>query len=214
MLRDLLKYLLEGLAVAIAAYYIPRRSVEVKEIILIALSAAAIFAILDSFAPGIGGSARQGAGFGIGLNQVGFGPRGQYGGQNGAPRLSCSCEVDAQYLRGQLCQVHSPPVTAVVKNASGQSAAAVSTSLPLAVSAATVAAGTNPNNLPPVNNPNLGAANPNNLPPVNSPNLGANNPNNLPPVNNPNIPTVGTGETSFELGESFSSGRYSQYGLI
>ena len=39
-----IKYLLEGIAVAIAAYFIPRKKVEVTEIIFIALSAAATFA--------------------------------------------------------------------------------------------------------------------------------------------------------------------------
>ena len=120
----LIKYLLEGLAVAIAAFYIPRRSVDLKEIALIALTAAAVFSILDQFSPPIGLGARQGAGFGIGLNQVGFGNPGHYngfgylgdypydlyGGQDAAdPRLSCTCEVDAEYLRGQICKVHTPP---------------------------------------------------------------------------------------------------------
>lgn len=122
--RVLIKYLLEGLAVAIAAFYIPRRSVDLKEIALIALTAAAVFSILDQFSPPIGSGARQGAGFGIGLNQVGFGNPGNYngfgylgdypydlyGGQDAAdPRLSCTCEVDAEYLRGQICKVHAPP---------------------------------------------------------------------------------------------------------
>jgi len=67
-----IKYLLEGIAVAIAAYFIPRKKVEVTEIIFIALSAAATFAILDIFAPKVGDGARKGAGFGIGANTVGW----------------------------------------------------------------------------------------------------------------------------------------------
>jgi len=119
----LLKYVLEGLAVALAAFYIPRRQVDLKEIVLIALTAAAVFSILDQFSPTTGLSARQGAGFGIGLNQVGFGnpghyhgfgylgdyPYDHYGGQDESSKLSCTCEVDADYLRGQICQVHTPP---------------------------------------------------------------------------------------------------------
>lgn len=72
MLELYIKYLLEGIAVAVAAYFIPRKKVNVVEIIFIALSAAATFALLDLFAPKVGTSARQGAGFGIGANVVGW----------------------------------------------------------------------------------------------------------------------------------------------
>jgi hypothetical protein len=67
-----IKYLLEGIAVAVAAYFIPRKKVEITEIIFIALSAAATFAVLDIFAPKVGEGARKGAGFGIGANTVGW----------------------------------------------------------------------------------------------------------------------------------------------
>ena len=66
------KYLLEGIAVAVAAYFIPRKKVEITEIIFIALSAAATFAVLDIFAPKVGEGARKGAGFGIGATTVGW----------------------------------------------------------------------------------------------------------------------------------------------
>lgn len=67
---NLIKYMLEGLAVAVAAFYIPQKNMNVKEIAIIALTAAATFAILDMFSPFIGAGARQGAGFGIGYNMV------------------------------------------------------------------------------------------------------------------------------------------------
>ena len=67
-----IKYLLEGIAVAVAAYFIPIKKVEITEIIFIALSAAATFAVLDIFAPKVGDGARKGAGFGIGANVVGW----------------------------------------------------------------------------------------------------------------------------------------------
>jgi hypothetical protein len=67
-----IKYLLEGIAVAVAAYFIPRKKVEITEIVFIALSAAATFAVLDIFAPKVGEGARKGAGFGIGANTVGW----------------------------------------------------------------------------------------------------------------------------------------------
>jgi len=67
-----LKYLLEGLAVAVAAIYIPKRSLPLEEIGALALVAAAVFALLDVLAPSVGVTARQGAGFGLGANLVGF----------------------------------------------------------------------------------------------------------------------------------------------
>ena len=66
--QSLVKYLLEGLAVAAAAYYIPRKTGDLKEIAMIALTAAAVFAVLDQFAPAVSSGARHGAGFGIGYN--------------------------------------------------------------------------------------------------------------------------------------------------
>jgi len=67
-----LKYFIEGGAVAFAAYVIPQRKLNVKEILTIAITAAAIFAILDLFAPAVGTASRQGAGLGIGAGLVGF----------------------------------------------------------------------------------------------------------------------------------------------
>jgi len=72
LIKRIIKYLIEGLMVAIAAYAIPKRSLNVEEIILIALTAAATFSILDTYLPSMAGSARSGAGFGIGANSVGF----------------------------------------------------------------------------------------------------------------------------------------------
>jgi hypothetical protein len=44
----------------------------VGDVLCLALVAAAVFAILDVVSPMIGHSARQGAGFGLGANLVGF----------------------------------------------------------------------------------------------------------------------------------------------
>jgi hypothetical protein len=71
-----LKYLLEGLAVGIAATYIPKRKIDMDDIGALALVAAVMFALLDYLAPSIGVTARQGAGFGLGANLVGFPMRG------------------------------------------------------------------------------------------------------------------------------------------
>ena len=72
LVKRVIKYLVEGLMVAIAAYAIPKRSLNVEEIILIALTAAATFSILDTYIPSMGVSARTGSGLGIGMNLVGF----------------------------------------------------------------------------------------------------------------------------------------------
>lgn len=72
LLRRAVKYLVEGLMVAIAAYAIPKKSLNMEEVLLIALSAAATFSILDTYVPSMAVSARSGAGFGMGANLVGF----------------------------------------------------------------------------------------------------------------------------------------------
>lgn len=70
--KSLVKYFLEGLAVALAAYYIPQGRVSVREVVMIAITAGLTFLVLDLFAPSIGSSARMGAGLGVGFKQVGF----------------------------------------------------------------------------------------------------------------------------------------------
>jgi ABC-type Co2+ transport system permease subunit len=72
LVKRIIKYLVEGLMVAIAAYAIPKRSLNIEEIILLALTAAATFSILDTYVPSIAVTTRSGAGFGIGANLVGF----------------------------------------------------------------------------------------------------------------------------------------------
>ena len=76
LLAALLKYLVEGLVVALVAVIVlnPKKP-NFGEILTIGVAAFATFALLDTFTPGIGVTARQGAGFGIGANLVGF-PRG------------------------------------------------------------------------------------------------------------------------------------------
>ena len=72
ILKRIFKYLIEGLMVAIAAYAIPKASLKLEEIALLALTAAATFSILDTYVPAMGATARSGAGFGIGANLVKF----------------------------------------------------------------------------------------------------------------------------------------------
>jgi len=72
LIRRVVKYLVEGIMVAIAAYAIPKRSLNLDEVMLIALTAAATFSILDTYVPSMAVGARSGAGFGMGANLVGF----------------------------------------------------------------------------------------------------------------------------------------------
>ena len=72
LVKRAVKYIVEGIMVALAAYAIPKKSLNVVEVLLIALTAAATFSILDTYVPSMAVSARSGAGFGIGANLVGF----------------------------------------------------------------------------------------------------------------------------------------------
>ena len=72
LVQRVVKYLVEGLMVALASYAIPKKSLKLDEIALIALVAAATFSILDTYLPSMAESARSGAVFGIGANLVGF----------------------------------------------------------------------------------------------------------------------------------------------
>ena len=78
-IKSLIKYLMEGLAVAVAVYLIPTKKITYQEIVLIALTAGAIFALLDVFSPSIGTGVRQGSGLAIGIQQVSLGTYGVEG---------------------------------------------------------------------------------------------------------------------------------------
>jgi hypothetical protein len=71
VIKRAVKVILEGLAVAVAAKYIPNQPMNIKEIIMIGFTAAMVFAILDMYAPSVGEAARQGVGFTIGSNTIG-----------------------------------------------------------------------------------------------------------------------------------------------
>jgi hypothetical protein len=73
LLASLLKYLVEGLVVALVAVIVlnPKKP-NFGEILTIGTAAFATFALLDTFTPSIAVTARQGAGFGLGANLVGF----------------------------------------------------------------------------------------------------------------------------------------------
>jgi ABC-type Co2+ transport system permease subunit len=69
VLKRVVKYLIEGLAVSIVAIIIPKKRLDLEEIVVIALTAACVFAILDTFIPAAGATSRQalGGAAGVGL---------------------------------------------------------------------------------------------------------------------------------------------------
>lgn len=71
LLTRVIKYAVEGFAVALALFFIPRKRLDMDEIITITVCAAAVFAVLDMFSPSMGVTSRQGAGLGIGVKLVG-----------------------------------------------------------------------------------------------------------------------------------------------
>jgi uncharacterized membrane protein YraQ (UPF0718 family) len=72
IVNRVIKYLIEGLVIAAAAIFIPKKALPADEVATLAVLAAVVFAILDAVSPSVGVTARQGAGFGLGANLVGF----------------------------------------------------------------------------------------------------------------------------------------------
>ncbi len=73
MYFDILKYLLEALAIAFVAKYVVGKKGDLKDILLLAATITVALIILDKFAPVVGMFTRQGAGFGTGFKLQGGG---------------------------------------------------------------------------------------------------------------------------------------------
>jgi hypothetical protein len=71
LVKKAIKYIVEGIIVAFASYVIPKQKLNLEEVTVIALVAAATLAILDTFIPAMGASSRQGAGLAIGTGLAG-----------------------------------------------------------------------------------------------------------------------------------------------
>lgn len=69
-LASLIRYVVQGLAVAVAIYAVLRDRVQTQEILTIGLAAAAAYAVLDTFAPTVGVGARLGTGIGLGMSLI------------------------------------------------------------------------------------------------------------------------------------------------
>jgi len=74
VVMNVVRAFVEGLAVAVAAVFIAKHALPMREVIGIATTAAVVFLVLDSkfVSPVYSASVRQGAGFGLGANLVGF----------------------------------------------------------------------------------------------------------------------------------------------
>jgi len=71
-LQRIMKYIIEGLVVGLVAYLLPSKSLAREELVLLAVTAASIFALLDVMAPAISSTVRSGVGYGIGFQLAGF----------------------------------------------------------------------------------------------------------------------------------------------
>jgi len=71
--KRVVKYVLEGLVVAIAAILLPKSKPDFEAVIALALVAACTFAITDTLMPSLTYPIKLGAGFGVGASMVGFG---------------------------------------------------------------------------------------------------------------------------------------------
>ena len=72
IINRVIKYLIEGLVIAAAAIFIPKRALPLDEVATLAVLAAVVFAVLDAVSPSVGVTTRQGAGIGLGFKLVGF----------------------------------------------------------------------------------------------------------------------------------------------
>ena len=70
--KRVVKYVLEGLVVAIAAILLPKNKPDFEAVIALALVAASTFAIVDTMMPSLSKPLNMGVGFGIGANLVNF----------------------------------------------------------------------------------------------------------------------------------------------
>lgn len=87
MLNIIIVYLIEAIAIAIAAYYIPRRIMSPVDILKIAATGAIVHLLLDLYSPLTATGLRFGTGMSIGKNMINnpvtlFGGKKKKGGVN------------------------------------------------------------------------------------------------------------------------------------
>lgn len=70
MLNIIIVYLIEAFAIALAAYYIPKKVMAMSDIVKIALTGAIVHLLLDLYSPLVSTGLRFGTGMSIGKNMV------------------------------------------------------------------------------------------------------------------------------------------------
>ena len=70
MLKIIFVYLIEALAIAVAAYYIPRRVMAMSDILKIAVTGAIVHLLLDLYSLVVSSGMRFGTGMSIGKNMI------------------------------------------------------------------------------------------------------------------------------------------------
>ena len=65
-----IKYATEGFVIAIVANYLSNKKASFKQLLILGTTAFLTFMILDTFAPSVVSSTRQGAGFGLGYGMT------------------------------------------------------------------------------------------------------------------------------------------------
>ena len=70
--KRVVKYVLQGLVIAIAAILLPKQKPDFEAVIALALVAAATFAIIDTMVPSLSIPLNWGVGFGLGTGLVGL----------------------------------------------------------------------------------------------------------------------------------------------
>jgi ABC-type Co2+ transport system permease subunit len=74
VIKRIIKYLVMGIVVAVVSYVIPKQKLNVEEIMVIVLSAAATFAIIETFLPStVTDAVHSGLGWGTGASFSPFG---------------------------------------------------------------------------------------------------------------------------------------------
>ena len=73
-ITSLCKYIVQGLVLAFCLLYIPKRSLQIKEIITLALVSASTFMLLDLFSPKVSEGVKFGIGFFTGGKMIGQQP--------------------------------------------------------------------------------------------------------------------------------------------
>jgi ABC-type Co2+ transport system permease subunit len=72
LIKRIFKYILMGLIISICAIIIPQRKLDTESVLILALTSAATFAVIDQFLPSMSNSVRGGLGTALGVNMIGL----------------------------------------------------------------------------------------------------------------------------------------------